>query len=89
MPVLLVIGQADRTAIGKELVSDDVQKTLGNYPELGRKTAALISNAKLVKLDGVGHLPQIEAFPQFIGPLQVFLKSNSSTATNINPLEIN
>jgi len=89
MPVLLIIGQDDRTAIGKELVSDEIKKTLGNYPELGRKTAAVIPNAKLVELDGVGHLPQIEAFPRFIGPLQVFLKSNSSDATNINPPEIN
>jgi pimeloyl-ACP methyl ester carboxylesterase len=89
MPVLLIIGQADRTAIGKELTSGEVKKALGNYSELGRKTAALIPNAKLVELDGVGHLPQIEAFPQFIEPLQVFLKSNSSIATNINPPEIN
>jgi pimeloyl-ACP methyl ester carboxylesterase len=82
MPVLLIIGQADRTAIGKELVSDEIKKTLGNYPELGRKTAALIPNAKLVELDGVGHLPQVEAFPRFIEPLQAFLKSNSSAGTN-------
>lgn len=82
MPVLLIIGQADRTAIGKERVSDEVKSTLGNYPELGRKTAALIPNAKLVALDGVGHLPMIEAFPRFIAPLQAFLKSNSSTGTS-------
>lgn len=76
VPVLLIIGQADRTAIGKDLVSDEVKKTLGNYPELGRKTAAEIPNAKLVELKGVGHLPQIEAFPQFIAPLEDFLKSH-------------
>jgi pimeloyl-ACP methyl ester carboxylesterase len=82
MPVLLIIGQADRAAIGKELVSDEIKKTLGNYPELGRKTATLIPNAKLVELDGVGHLPQIEAFPRFIEPLQIFLESNSPAGTN-------
>jgi pimeloyl-ACP methyl ester carboxylesterase len=82
MPVLLIIGQADRTAIGKELVPEEVKKTLGNYPELGRKTAALIPNAKLVELDGVGHLPQLETFPRFIGPLQDFLRSNSSAGMN-------
>jgi pimeloyl-ACP methyl ester carboxylesterase len=78
MPVLLIIGQADRTAIGKELVSNDVKKTLGDYPELGRKTAAMIPNAKLVELDGVGHLPMIEAFDRFIAPSEAFLKANSS-----------
>jgi pimeloyl-ACP methyl ester carboxylesterase len=64
------------------LVSDEVKTTLGNYPELGRKTAALIPNAKLVELDGVGHLPMIEAFPRFLVSLQAFLKSNSSAKTN-------
>jgi pimeloyl-ACP methyl ester carboxylesterase len=82
MPVLFMIGQADRTAIGKELVSDEIKSTLGNYPELGRKTAALIPNATLVELDGVGHLPQVEAFPEFIEPLKAFLKSHSSFETN-------
>jgi pimeloyl-ACP methyl ester carboxylesterase len=82
MPVLLIIGQADRPAIGKEVVSEEVKKKLGNYPELGRKTAALIPNAKLVELDGVGHMPMIEAFSRFIEPLQAFLKSNSSAGTD-------
>ena len=81
-PALLIIGRADRTAIGKELVSDEMKKMSGNYPELGRKTVALIPNAKLVELDGIGHLPQIEAFPQFITPLQAFLKANSSSGMN-------
>lgn len=42
MPTLLLIGQLDRTAIGKNLVSEEIRKTLGNYPELGRKTARAI-----------------------------------------------
>jgi pimeloyl-ACP methyl ester carboxylesterase len=82
MPVLLIIGQADRTAIGKDLVSEDLKKKLGNYPELGRQTAALVLNSKLVELDGVGHLPHVEAFPRFIEPLQSFLKSHASVGTN-------
>ncbi|HEV2693581.1 MAG TPA: alpha/beta hydrolase, partial [Verrucomicrobiae bacterium] len=63
MPVLLIIGQADRTAIGKEQASAEVKKTLGDYPKLGRDAAAIIPAAKLVELDGIGHLPQVEAFP--------------------------
>ncbi|HUG81685.1 MAG TPA: alpha/beta hydrolase, partial [Bryobacterales bacterium] len=34
---LLVIGQEDRTALGKGRVSTEVRATLGQYPELGRK----------------------------------------------------
>jgi pimeloyl-ACP methyl ester carboxylesterase len=74
MPVLLIIGQEDRTAIGKDL---EVRKTLGNYPELGRKIAAAIPDAKLEELNGVGHLPHVEAFPRFIELIQKFLESQS------------
>ncbi|MDR3716253.1 MAG: alpha/beta hydrolase [Puia sp.] len=74
-PTLLIIGQLDRTAIGKGLVSDEVKKTLGNYPELGKKTHAAIKNSRLVELENVGHVPHVEAFQSFIVPLLDFLKS--------------
>lgn len=73
-PTLLIIGQRDRTAIGKNLVSEEVRKTMGNYPELGRKTHQRIKNSTLVELDNVGHLPHIERFDLFIQPLLQFLQ---------------
>ena len=73
-PTLLIIGQRDRTALGKPLVSEEVRKTMGNYPELGRKTHEAIKTSRLVELDNVGHLPHIEAFNRFIEPLIKFLK---------------
>lgn len=39
VPTLLIIGQWDRTAVGKNLVHDSITKTMGNYPELGRHAA--------------------------------------------------
>ncbi|RAJ85572.1 pimeloyl-ACP methyl ester carboxylesterase [Chitinophaga dinghuensis] len=74
VPTLLIIGQRDRTALGKASVSEEVRKTMGNYPELGRNAARRIPNAQLVPIDGVGHLPHIEAYTQFIKPLLEFLK---------------
>jgi len=74
-PTLLIIGQLDRTALGKNLVSEDVRKTLGNYPELGKWTHEKIKGSQLVELDGVGHVPHIETFDRFIQPLLDFLKS--------------
>src|SRR5450759_1850271 len=47
-PTLLVIGQQDRTAIGKDRVAPEVAATMGNYPELGRKVAKQIRHARLV-----------------------------------------
>jgi len=75
VPTLLIIGQLDRTAIGKNLVGENVRKTLGNYPELGKLTHEKIKGSKLVELDGVGHAPHIEALNRFIQPLREFLKS--------------
>ena len=74
MPVLLIIGQRDRTALGKAKAPKEAQEKLGNYPLLGRETAKKIKNATLVEIDNVGHLPHIEAYDKFIAPLQQFLK---------------
>lgn len=73
-PTLLIIGSLDKTALGKNMVNDDVKKTLGNYPELGRITQQKIAGSKLVEIEGVGHLPHVESFNKFIMPLVNFLK---------------
>ena len=73
-PTLLIIGTRDKTALGKNLVSEEVRKTMGNYAELGKKTQKVIPNSKLVEVPNTGHLPHIESFDQFIKPLTVFLK---------------
>ncbi|MDD2838255.1 MAG: alpha/beta hydrolase [Sulfuricurvum sp.] len=73
MPVLLIIGQRDRTALGKPLARESVRKEMGNYPELGRNAAKTIPNATLVELPGIGHLPHIEAFEPFMKALSAFL----------------
>jgi len=74
MPTLLIIGQRDRTALGKAKAPKDIQETLGNYPALGKATAGKIKNSTLVELDNVGHLPHIEAYDRFLPPLLAFLK---------------
>lgn len=74
-PTLLIIGQRDRTALGKNLVSEAVRNTMGNYPALGRATQQKIKNSKLAEIPAAGHLPHIQTFQQFIEPLLDFLKS--------------
>jgi len=74
MPTLLIIGQRDRTALGKAMASPEAREKLGNYPVLGRETAKKIPNATLVEIENVGHLPHIEAYGRFIPPLLQFLK---------------
>jgi pimeloyl-ACP methyl ester carboxylesterase len=72
-PTLLIIGQRDRTALGKAKAPKEVQETLGNYPALGKAAAKKIPNSTLVEIDNVGHLPHIEAYDRFITPLLKFL----------------
>lgn len=74
VPTLLIIGQRDRTAIGKAAAPPPVRAKLGNYPELGKAAKQAIPGAELVELDGVGHLPHIEAFDRFITPYRAFLE---------------
>lgn len=74
VPTLLVIGQEDRTAIGKDLVAPEVAKTLGNYPALGKAAVRDISGAQLVELPNIGHIPHIEAANTFHGTLLKFLQ---------------
>ena len=75
VPTLLIIGTRDRTALGKNLVSEEVRATMGLYDELGKETRDKIPNASLVELEDVGHLPHIEAFNEYITPLLDYLKN--------------
>jgi pimeloyl-ACP methyl ester carboxylesterase len=60
-PVLLLIGDKDTTAIGKNLAPPDVRPTLGNYPVLAKAAAARFPHARLVEFPDFGHAPQIQA----------------------------
>jgi pimeloyl-ACP methyl ester carboxylesterase len=71
---LLVIGQSDRTVVGKARVKKELLPQLGQYPQLGKKTAKLIPGAKLVEIDKVGHIPHMEMKDRFHDALLSFLK---------------
>ena len=73
LPVLLIIGEKDRSAPGRAWASEAVAASLGNYPVLGRRAAKAIPGARLVELPGVGHLPQVEALPAYRDALVGFL----------------
>lgn len=71
---LLVIGQADRTVVGKARLPKELLGKAGQYPELGRRTARLIPQSKLVEIPKVGHIPHLEARERFNQELLDFLK---------------
>jgi len=61
MPVLLMIGDKDTTAIGKNLAPPAIRETLGNYPVLAKTAASQIRRARLIEFATLGHAPQIQA----------------------------
>ncbi len=73
MPTLLIIGTRDRTALGKGWVDAELRNRLGRYDQLGQAAAKAIAQARLVELDGIGHLPHVEAYGRYIAPLKAFL----------------
>jgi pimeloyl-ACP methyl ester carboxylesterase len=73
IPTLLIIGERDRTAIGKNLVSKEVAKTMGQYQELGIAAAKSIPGARLLAMPGIGHCPQVEAYDNYFKALSGFL----------------
>jgi pimeloyl-ACP methyl ester carboxylesterase len=60
VPTLLMMGEKDNTAIGKDLVSAETKERMGLYPELARRTAKAIPGAKLVLFPDLGHAPQMQ-----------------------------
>jgi pimeloyl-ACP methyl ester carboxylesterase len=73
MPVLLIAGSRDRTAMGKDFVAENVRRRLGLYEILAPQAARRILKSRLLILKGVGHVPQIEDFNKVIQPLEKFL----------------
>jgi pimeloyl-ACP methyl ester carboxylesterase len=64
-PTLLMIGQKDNTAIGKDAAPPELKQKLGDYPRLGKEAARRIPHAKLVEFAELGHAPQIQDPVQF------------------------
>ena len=60
VPTVLLIGDADTTAIGADIAPPDVKAKIGNYKLLGKQAAKTIPDSRLVEFPGKGHAPQME-----------------------------
>jgi pimeloyl-ACP methyl ester carboxylesterase len=60
MDTVLMIGDADTTAIGSDIAPPDVKAKLGHYSVLGKEAAQRIPHARLIEFPGMGHAPQME-----------------------------
>ena len=57
---LLMIGDKDNTAIGKQWSPPAVQAILGNYPVIGQAAANAIPDCKFIQFPTLGHAPFIQ-----------------------------
>ncbi|HVF81852.1 MAG TPA: alpha/beta hydrolase [Flavisolibacter sp.] len=73
-PTLIIIGQTDRTIVGKNLLARDVAGQHGNYPALGKWLKGQVKASQLVELKGVGHIPHIQSLQDFKKEVLHFLK---------------
>jgi pimeloyl-ACP methyl ester carboxylesterase len=65
VPTSLIIGLRDKTAVGRAYAPPEVAAKMGDFTQLGKRARDAIPGAKLVELDGVGHIPQVEAFDRY------------------------
>jgi pimeloyl-ACP methyl ester carboxylesterase len=79
LPVLLLIGEKDNTAIGKDIAPPSVKARLGDYPALARRTATAIPGARLVLFPELGHAPQIQNPQRFHAALLDGLQRKQET----------
>ena len=75
MPTLLMIGDRDTTAIGKDVASPEVRAKIGHYPELAKLAAQSIPHAELVEFADLGHSPQIQDPEAFHAALLAWFSS--------------
>ncbi|NCV86267.1 MAG: alpha/beta hydrolase [Oxalobacteraceae bacterium] len=74
VPTLLMFGERDGTAIGKDISPPEVKAKLGDYPKLARRTAAAIPGSELVLFPELGHAPQMQDPDRFHAALIKGLK---------------
>ena len=75
LPTLFVIGQLDRTIVGKDLLEKNVAAAHGQYPVLGKRINDQVKNSILMELEGVGHIPHIQVPDVFQREVLRFLRS--------------
>lgn len=60
VPTVLMIGERDTTAIGKDRAPPEVAEKLGHYATLAREAESRIPGALLITFPELGHAPHIE-----------------------------
>jgi pimeloyl-ACP methyl ester carboxylesterase len=73
-PTTLLVGTLDKTAFGRQQAPASLQKFLLAIPLIAPGAARKMPNATLVRLDGLGHAPQVEDPARFEAALLAALR---------------
>jgi pimeloyl-ACP methyl ester carboxylesterase len=74
MPVLLIVGEQDRTTPLRAYAPAEVAAKMGNYPVMAQQACAEARDCRLMVLPGLGHVPHLEAPDSFNPKLLDFLR---------------
>ena len=64
-PVSLIIGEADRTAFRSDQAPPEVRPQVQTVPEAAEQAVRRFADGRLIRLQGLGHAPQVEDAPAF------------------------
>ena len=69
VPVTLIVGQRDLTAFRASSAPPERRSRVRTVPQAAETAVKVIPDARLVRLDGLGHSPQVEAPARFLQAL--------------------
>ncbi|QQE13930.1 alpha/beta hydrolase [Planctomycetota bacterium] len=78
VPTVLILGTRDRSAPGRGWQKAESNRELGRYDRLGEEIVAGNGDIELIKLEGLGHVPQVEAPERFMPVFVEVLESGDS-----------
>jgi pimeloyl-ACP methyl ester carboxylesterase len=74
MPVLLIVGEADRTTPLRAYAPAALAPQMGNYPVMAQQACAEVGDCRVVVMPGLGHVPHLEAPDSFNAKVLEFLR---------------
>jgi pimeloyl-ACP methyl ester carboxylesterase len=72
-PTLFLMGANDHNAPGKPYTTPELGKKMGFNADNAKAIAQTMPNAKVVALEGVGHIPHVERLQEFMREVEAFL----------------
>jgi pimeloyl-ACP methyl ester carboxylesterase len=75
MPLLLIVGEQDRTTPLRAYAPADAAAKMGNYPVMARQACAEAANCRVIVMPGLGHEPHLESPDGFHDSVLEFFRS--------------